>query len=319
MSLPSAENGDMARSTRSKPEKRLARPANFEGHRTSEQQPKQSVSPRWLACAILVAFAGAAFCGYLTLCLLFYQGQWQMLFHPSRSVTTTPASVGLAFDDTRFDVTDTGVPQLDGWWIPADPHASYSHDTILYLHDGRGSLSDSLPQSNALHVLGINVFAFDYRGYGRSIGSHPTERSAVADSAAAWKYLTGTRRIPARAIVVFGDGVGADFAASVGAQFTPAGLILEDPSRSARQIFSHDARARILPLFLLQNEQLDPLPELTGMKVPLLLLDRHGDSARTRQLFQASSNPKSYRDLRSASDATFAATMRRFLDEVLRR
>jgi len=41
------------------------------------------------------------------------------------------------------------------------------------LHNGSGSLSDTLPQLQALHNLGINVFAFDYRGFGKSLNVHP--------------------------------------------------------------------------------------------------------------------------------------------------
>jgi hypothetical protein len=271
-----------------------------------------------LLTALAVALAAAAFCGYTALCLLFYQGQWQMLFHPSRTIAATPASPGIAYDDVRFDVTETGLPQLDGWWIPAQPLAQYSAATVLYLHDGSGSLSDAVPALSALHGLGINVFAIDYRGFGRSTGAHPTERLGIADSIAAWTWLTDTRHIAASNIVVFGDGVGVTFAAHLAADFTPAGVILADPSPSARQVFASDARASILPLFLLQKEKLDPTGDLAKMHVPRLFFDRRGNTARTRKLFEGSSDPKSFVDLRVASNATIADTLRRFLDEVLR-
>jgi uncharacterized protein len=277
-----------------------------------------TVSARWLLTALAIALAGAVLCGYAALCLLFYQGQWQMLFHPSRTIAATPTSAGMAFDDIRFDVTETGLPQLDGWWIPAQPLAQYSSATVLYLHDGSGSLSDTLPTLTALHALGMNVFAIDYRGFGRSTGAHPTERLGIADSIAAWTWLTDTRHVPASNIVVFGDGVGVTFAAHLAAEFTPAGVILADPSPSARQIFASDARASILPLFLLQKEKLDPSGDLATTHVPRLFIDRRGNSARTRQLFEGSSDPKSFVALRTASSATAADTLRRFLDEVLR-
>jgi uncharacterized protein len=282
------------------------------------QSAPPTVSARWLLTALAVALVAAVFCGYATLCLLFYQGQWQMLFHPSRTIAATPASAGMAFDDIRFDVTETGLPQLDGWWLPAQPLAQYSSATVLYLHDGSGSLSDTLPTLNALHALGINVFAIDYRGFGRSTGSHPTERLGIADSVAAWTWLTDTRHIPASNIVVFGDGAGVTFAAHLAAEFAPTGVILADPGPSARQTFASDARASILPLFLLQNEKLDPSGDLANTHVPHLFLDRRGATARTRQLFESSSDPKSFVDLRTASNATVADTLRRFLDEVLR-
>ena len=276
------------------------------------------MSPRWLAAAFALVLLLAALCGYGALCLLFYQGQWQLLYHPSRTVSTTPATAGMQFDEVHFDVNNAGQPQLDGWWIAANPGARYVPSTVLYLHDARGSLSDCLPALAMLHSVGIGVFAFDYRGFGHSAGAHPTERTATADTIAAFTYLTDLRHIPPRSLIAFGDGVGATFAAHLATQFAPAGIVLEDPNQSARQIFLTDARARILPLWLLQNEKLDPTADLATMHVPRLFLDRQGDSARTRALFTASSDPKQYFDLRSTPEASVPATLRRFLDDVLR-
>lgn len=291
------------------------RPSNSTPGQAAGEGPP-TVSGRWLFSALALALAAAALCGYGTLCLLFYQGQWQLLFHPSRAITRTPASAGLAFSDIRFDVTDTGKPRLDGWWIPA---AGGSAATILYLHGARGSLSDCVPALAAMHSLGVNVFAIDYRGFGLSSGRHPTERLLDADAVAAWAYLTDTRHIPARSIVVYGEGVGATLAALLAARFAPAGAVLEDPNPPARRIFLSDARARILPLFLLQKEFLDPAADLARAQVPRLFLDVHSraGASRTHQLFTQSSYPRQYYDLRRAPAEAWRLTLRRFLDEAL--
>lgn len=277
-----------------------------------------TVGVRWLLTALAVTMVLAAVCAYGALCLLFYQGQWQMLFHPSRTIAATPASQALPFEEIRFDVTDTGRPLLVGWWIPAPTNGRYAADTILYLHDGRGDLSDTLPALTALRNLGVNVFAFDYRGFGQSTGAHPTERLATEDAEAAFTWLTDTRQIAPGSIVVYGDGTGATFAAGLAAKFAPAGVVLQDPNPTARQIFASDARAQILPLWLLQNEKLDPAADLAAAHVPRLFIERAGDNARTRQLFRSSSWPKQYADLRKAPEPTVTETLRRFLDEVFR-
>ncbi len=98
-------------------------------------------------------------------------GSWSSSHH--RTITATPSSVGLKYDEIRFDSTETGILQLDGWWIPADRSPSAS--TLLLLHDGSGSLSDTLPQLQTLHNLGMNIFAFDYRGFGKSVNIHPSQ------------------------------------------------------------------------------------------------------------------------------------------------
>jgi hypothetical protein len=281
-------------------------------------EPPPTVSARWLLSAFAVTLVAAAVCGYATLGLLFYQGQWQLLFHPSRTLTATPATAGLPYQEIRFDVTQAGQPRLDAWWIPAAPGARYGSDSVLYLHGARGSLSDTVPALAQLHTLGLNVFAIDYQGYGHSTGRHPTERLATADATAAWTYLTDIRHIPARDLLVFGDGDGAVFAAHLGATFAPAGVILEDPPPPARQVFASDARARILPLWLLHNEFLDPSADLAHSHAPLLFLVRQGNEPRTRQLFRLASDPKQLYDLRSAPPAALPNTLSRFFDQVLR-
>ncbi len=85
----------------------------------------------------------AAICAYATLCLLFYQGSWQLIFHSSREVTSAP---DISYQEIQFDYTETGKPQLTGWWIPAETGTRYPGSTILYLHDGQGSLSDTIAQ-----------------------------------------------------------------------------------------------------------------------------------------------------------------------------
>jgi uncharacterized protein len=283
----------------------------------AEVEPPPTVSARWLLAAIALTLVAAAVCAYGVLCLLFYQGQWQMLFQPSRTITATPASAGLAFEEVRFDVTATGKPRLDGWWI-STPGASAS--TILYLHGSRGSLSDCVPALATLHRLGVNVFAIDYQGFGRSVGRHPTERLLDDDSEAAWTYLTDTRHIPARSIAVYGVGVGATLAARLAARVAPAGAVLQDPNPPARQIFLSDARTRFLPLFLLQKEFLDPAADLARADVPRLFLDLHAPAGpgRAHQLFEQSSYPRQYYDLRRAPSNVWPATLRRFFDEAFR-
>ena len=263
--------------------------------------------------ALLVALGGAALCAYGALCLLFYQGQWQFVLHPSGVTTITPASKGEKFDDVAFDYTETGKARLDGWWIPAETDARWSASTILYLHGASGSLSDCVDDLATLHSLGINVFAFDYRGYGRSSGPTPREKRMREDAEAAWSYLTETRHIAAKSIVVYGAGIGASLAADLAAEDSPAGLILDGPSAPSLRIIRSDARARIVPGFLI-TERFDPAETLRTLAVPKLFLDRSGRKPRTDELYKAAALPKEYFELQKGA---YEPTLRRFLDEVL--
>ena len=71
-----------------------------------QQAPENApitVSGRWLAGAVLATVVVAALFAYATLCILFYQGQWQLVLHPAKAITATPASRGLNFDDIHFE------------------------------------------------------------------------------------------------------------------------------------------------------------------------------------------------------------------------
>ncbi len=120
---------------------------------TSEPERAETVSGRWLVKAMLATLAVAGLALYLTVCLLFYQGQWQFTFSPpgspshrettsggsiagswarrirptrvshspAASAAAIAASSGLPISDQPFDYTEEGVARLDGWWIPAQP------------------------------------------------------------------------------------------------------------------------------------------------------------------------------------------------------
>jgi uncharacterized protein len=236
----------------------------------AQQQPL--VSERWLATAILGVVAAAALCTYLTLCLLFYQGQWQVVFHPSRTITTTPATVGLKYDAISFDYTGTGAAQLTGWWIPADVGSSPANATrtLLFLHDGQGSLSDVTEQLKTLHSLGINIFIFDYRGFGQSMNTHPSETHTYEDADAAWNYLIDIRHLDPRSIVLYGSGLGATIAAETALRHheSPA-LILENPPPPALTLIRADSRASLLPIRLLFRDRFEIGPKLHTLGIEL--------------------------------------------------
>ncbi len=68
-------------------------------------EPPDVVDPAWLLKALGITVVAAVICAYASLCLLYYQGGWQLLLHPSHEVGTTPANAGLGYSDVRFDST----------------------------------------------------------------------------------------------------------------------------------------------------------------------------------------------------------------------
>ncbi len=132
----------------------------YEQGKPAPAQPEHpTVSLRWLLSAIGITLLGALLCAWASLCLLFWQGAWQLLYHPSATVAPTPANAGLAYDAVAFAATDTGQLRLQGWWIPAQPGARFSRYTVLYLHGPNGNLGDAIDALAQVHAAGVNVFA----------------------------------------------------------------------------------------------------------------------------------------------------------------
>ena len=99
----------------------------------------------------------------------------RFIYYPSRELTTDPSAVGLAFRDVAFAAAD-GV-KLHGWLIPGR-----SPTTLLYSHGNGGNMAGRVTIARMLvDRLGVGVFMYDYRGYGRSEGA-PSEAGLVSDA-----------------------------------------------------------------------------------------------------------------------------------------
>jgi len=217
---------------------------------------RPTVSARWLLMAASAAIVAAAAFAWLTLCLLFWQGSWQLVYHPTPAVTRTPASVGLGFDPVAFATTGSGESQLKGWWIPAAPDARYRRFTVLYLHGQTGNVGDAVDDVAALHGVGVNILAFDYRGYGQSQFVRPSESRWRDDAESALQYLTATRHAAAGSIILDGHDLGANLALEVASAHPElAGVVMESPMNSPVDLIFNDPRARLVPAHLLVRDR----------------------------------------------------------------
>jgi uncharacterized protein len=248
--------------------RRAAKSAIRSGDRSGAPSTPPTVSPKWLLSAIAFAIAGALICAWATLCFLFWQGSWQLLYHPASAVTHTPASVNLPFDSVGFATNAAGEPQLRGWWIPA---SSQAHFTAIYLHGADGNLGDTVNALAQLHNAGLNILAFDYRGYGQSHFAHPSEARWREDADSAIAYLTATRHVPAATIVLIGNGLGANLAVELAAAHPDlAGAVLEQPLASPTLVIFNDPRAQLVPAHWLVSDSWQTSAAAGNILIPSL-------------------------------------------------
>jgi uncharacterized protein len=269
----------------------------------------------WLVKTIAVTIVAALFCGYLTFCLLFYQGQWQLVLHPTRT-SSAPASIaGIPYELIHFGLDESATPQLTGWWIPSAPGARYAHTTILFLPGSEGSLADSIPTLASLHNIGLNVFAFDYRGYGQSAPTRPSQLNMTNDADSAWRYLTISRAISAQQIIPYGTGVGAALATQLVVDYnTIPTVILDAPRVDLLEIAQRDPRSRLIPVSLLFHERFPLAAPLSILKTPKLLISR---TTSPDESFLHAADPKLTVELLSLSETLYSQTLTRFLDQYL--
>ncbi|MDQ2834390.1 MAG: alpha/beta hydrolase [Acidobacteriota bacterium] len=284
-------------------------------HLRPASSPPEVVDPIWLLKAVGLALVAALICAYLTLCLLFYQGQWQVVLHPTRTSSGPPSISGIPYELIHFAPDESAVPQLTGWWIPAAPAAPYVQSSILFLPGADGSLANSIPTLATLHKLGINIFAFDYRGYGQSAPAHPNQQKMIRDAESAFLYLATSRSMSPSHIVLYGANIGAPLAVQLASTHpdVPA-VILDDPYSDLLPVAEHDPRASILPVRLLFRERFPLAEPLSHLHTPKLLLSRCMSANR---IFATAADPKETVQLATDNVSLFSRSVTQFLNQYL--
>jgi hypothetical protein len=287
------------------------------------KQAPPTVSGRWLVAALAIALPVALLCTWTAFCVLFWQGSWQLLYHPSATVVRTPSSVGLSYIPFGFAPSEAGTPQLSGWWIPA---SSEARGTALYLHGQQGNMGDALDDLVRLHNAGVNVLAFDYRGYGASEFARPTEARWREDAEWALSYLATTRHVPPHSTIVVGSGLGANLALEVASAHSElAGVVLESPLDAPASVIFNDPRARLVPAHLLVHDRWELTAPAAALSIPSLwLLPQPGPcqtaAPAVESAFQKVSGSKTVVWLASSpvSQQVAASALSRWLDSLPR-
>jgi len=237
-------------------------------------------------------------CRALCLVLLSYFGLVMVIkFFENRFVylpTPWPQGSDVSLSDFTQDVTfhsDTGVP-LHAWRLTcAQPRAH-----VLFLHGNAGNLAGRQSMLEDLHdAQKIDLFAFDYRGYGKSQG-RPSEAANISDAQVARRVYATMAGIPESEIVLMGRSLGGGVAVGLAAEDGARGLILQStftslPDMAARQF-------PWLPVRLMMKNRYPSLEQLPEYHGPLLCSHSRDDTIvpfqMGRDLFAAGNEPKDF-------------------------
>ncbi|HXV69451.1 MAG TPA: alpha/beta hydrolase [Nitrospira sp.] len=197
---------------------------------------------------------------------------------------------GLPLEDVWFQAADGA--RLFGWYV----ETKADHPVMLWSHGNAGNIIHRLDNLKYLYQLGLSVFLFDYRGYGRSQSLRPSEEGLYHDAIGAYDYLTRIRSIRSERLVLFGRSLGASVAGELAAQRPASALILESSFPSVEAVARYHYGG--LPVHWLIGAEFRLVDRLPRLALPKLVV--HGDRDEIipielgRRVFEAAAEPKEW-------------------------
>ncbi len=148
------------------------------------------------------------------------------------------------FEDHSYNMEKTtfasGDRELEAWHITHPDNEK----TILYM-GGNGFLMQI-----SKHIIPnliknkVNLFVFNYSGYGNNSGE-PSIAGIKQDGDAAYRFLREEKGLAPKNIILHGHSLGSMVATYVASKYEASGLVMESPVTDAR-----DMADRLVPWFL---------------------------------------------------------------------
>jgi alpha-beta hydrolase superfamily lysophospholipase len=226
------------------------------------------------------------------------QRSW--IFQPSDRSWWRGDEAAAGMTDVWIDFTskETGqVTRLHGLWAEHENFGRKKDAPILlYLHGARFNVVGSAFRARRMQELGFSVLAVDYRGFGKSTHTLPSETMAYEDARAAWDWLA--RQYPGRPRYIFGHSLGGAIAIELAAQVSDeTGTLVEGTFTSIPDVVS-SYKWGWLPVGPLITQRFEAVERVKQIGSPLLVV--HGSEDRTiapelgRKLYEAATGQKRF-------------------------
>jgi fermentation-respiration switch protein FrsA (DUF1100 family) len=261
--------------------------------------------------AVLLALAST---GYAAAAAYVKINETSLVYHPGERVIQTPdTALGIAPHIVRFASADG--TKLVGWLIFATGSDSATGAWVLDCHGNAGNISSyGRPRWAAwMRAQGINVFQFDYRGFGESAGS-PTENGLYSDAEAAYRYLTDSLGVAPERLVIYGHSLGSGVATYLASKVRAAGLIVEGAFTAAsdrgQELYPW------LPVRLLSSNDFDSIGRIREIATPKLFIHATDDEiipyTHGQRLYEAAETPKSFLTVMGGHGHAFEVDRQRY-------
>jgi len=274
---------------------------------------------RGLVAVVVVLYLAAL--GYLRF------NERAFIFQPDERRVAEPAPT-FALRQRTISYPSTNGVTLSAWTVPAGGPTP-SNVWLLICHGNLGNIGyGQRPEFYAfMRDVGLNLFAFDYRGFGASTGS-PDEQGVYADATASYEYLTRTLGVPPEHVVIFGHSLGSGVAIELASRVRAAGLIVEGAYTSVTD--RGQELYPLLPVRLVSSQRFPSIDRIASVAMPKLFLHSPEDAvipyAHGRRLFDRAQPPKRFVDVRgghenaySVDKAIYYGAIAAFVEEVVPR
>lgn len=232
------------------------------------------------------------------------------IYFPMKGIFTSPGTVGLSYEEIYFETSDS--KRLNGWFIPNDK----AKFTVIFCHGNAGNISHRIEKILLLHRLGLNIFIFDYRGYGKSQGS-PCELGLYKDAIAAYGYLTKEREVSEDNIILYGESIGGVVAIELAHKTKARALITEETFTSIKDMTK--IAYPFLPHFIFSS-RFNGISKIREVKCPKLFIHSIDDEIVPfylgEKLFNAAKSPKKFLRIRGSHNTAFLDSEEQFTEGI---
>jgi alpha-beta hydrolase superfamily lysophospholipase len=239
----------------------------------------------WKRALLGSLLAGAVAVGLFAGCTTLDERQREWIFQPSDRTWAGGQWAAEGMQDVWIDFTSehTGEPvRLHALWQPQErPDAP----VLLYLHGARYDVRGSAHRMRRMHALGFSVLGVDYRGFGQSSKVLPSEKLAVEDALAAWRWLA--QQQPQARRYVFGHSLGGAIAVHLASEVSDsAGLIVEGSFTSIPDLVG-TFKWGWLPVGPLITQRFDAASRIGQVRSPVLVVHGSEDALIQPELGRA--------------------------------
>ena len=236
---------------------------------------------KWLIIFLLII---------ILLLILFYNivnhNEDKILFFPSKKCVWTPKcdyrEVFINVNDCKDIVYNEKHKKKDceyicGWHFN---NCKYNK-TVVHYHGNSGSIANRGYIVDICRKFKLNLFLFDYRGYGKSC-SYPHKTFLREDGELAYKYIRDVANVPSKNIILWSESLGGISASYTASRNKCGGLILLCSFSSLDDILKYKfkggsrAAATFLTSILACKMDMIPVKEyLTKVNCPVVVI--HSD------------------------------------------